>query len=175
MPLDDIDFQRKGYVMRSLQSPKQQKEFEKLAATCLSDWGSSASNVSQILEKEIMKSSYPLIENKDLPPPPSYIKNMIHRAKMGLHSTVNPRDSVRKLIEFLTENNLKFSVLEDNNACITAISYHDPVLTPIPHEACAVYTSDVTFGITDPLSGISKWSFFSRLIAGKISNVIGFS
>lgn len=56
-PLEDAEFQRKGYVMKSLQSPGQQSEFEELAVTCLADWGSSVSDVSQILEKEIMKKS----------------------------------------------------------------------------------------------------------------------
>ena len=155
-PLEDAEFQRKGYVMKSLQSPGQQSEFEELAVTCLADWGSSVSNVSQILEIEIMKKSYPLIENKNVLPLPSYIKNIINKAKQKLHSSVDPKDEILKLIEYLRENNLKHSILQDEMGCVTAISYYDPVLAPTPHEACAVYTSDVTFGITDSSSGISK-------------------
>ena len=41
LPLEEMEFQRKGYVMKTLQSPDKQSEFEDLAVTCLSDWGSS--------------------------------------------------------------------------------------------------------------------------------------
>ena len=153
-------------MMKTLQSPEKQNEFENLAVTCLSDWGSSASNVTQILEKEVMKKSYSLSKNTSNPPPPSYIKGIISRAKKKLHSSVNPKDGVMKLIEYLEVNKMKYSVLQDDMGCVTSVSFYDPVLAPTPHEACAVYTSDVTFGITDSASGISKWSFFSRLTAG---------
>lgn len=75
-------------------------------------------------------------------------------------------DEVNKLVNYLRENAMKHSVLLDDIGCVIAFSYYDPILAPIPHEGCAVYTSDVTFGITDPASGINKWSFFSRLTAG---------
>ena len=88
-------------------------------------------------------------------------------AKKKIHSSINPKDEINKLIEYLQENGMKHSVLQDETGCVTAVSYYDPVLAPTPHEACAVYTSDVTFGITDSASGINKWSFFSRLTAGK--------
>lgn len=152
--------------MKTLQSPDKQNDFENLAVICLSDWGSSASNVSQILEKEIMKKSYTLTENRNIPPPPSYIKSIIHKAKQKLHTTVDPKDGIMKLIEYLQENTMKHSILQDDTGCVTAISFYDPVLAPTPQEACAVYTSDVTFGLTHASSGISKWSFFSRLTAG---------
>ena len=64
--------------MKILQSPDKQNEFENLAVTCLSDWGSTSSNVSQILEKEIMKKSYPLNKNPSIPPPPSSVKNILN-------------------------------------------------------------------------------------------------
>ena len=113
-----------------------------------------------------MKNSYSLSENRSIPPPPSYIKSIIHGAKKKLHSNINPKDGIMKLIECLKENEMKHSMLQDDTGCITAISFYDPILAPTPYEACAVYTSDVTFGITDASSGISKWSFFSRLTAG---------
>ena len=113
-----------------------------------------------------MKKSYPLSNNSSIPPPQSYVKGIIHAAKKKLHGTINPKDGVVKLLEYLIENDMKHSVLHDDMGCITAISFFDPVLAPTPHEACAVYSSDVTFGITDSASGISKWSFFSRLTAG---------
>ena len=45
--------------MKNLQSPEKQSGFEDLAVTCLSDWGSSSSNVTQIIEKEVTKKSNP--------------------------------------------------------------------------------------------------------------------
>lgn len=170
--LSDAEFHTKGYVMKMLQSPAKQSEFENLAVTCLADWGSSTSNVSQIIEKVVMKKSYSLSENRTIPPPPSYIKSIIHKAQKKLHSTIDPKDGVMKLIEYLQENKMKHSVLQDDTGCVTALSFYDPILAPTPHEACAVYTSDVTFGITDASSGISKWSFFSRLTAGKQSEFV---
>lgn len=166
-PLDEAEFQRKGYVMKILQSPEKQSGFEDLAVTCLSDWGSSSSNVSQILEKEIMKKSYPLSNNGHNFPPKSYIKGIIQTAKKKLQDATDPKDGVLKLVEYLRVNEMKHSVLVDDMGCVTAVSFFDPFLAPTPHEACAVYTSDVTFGITDSASGISKWSFFSRLTAGR--------
>ena len=59
VPLEETDIQRKGYVMKNLQSPEKQSGFEDLAVTCLSDWGSSSSNVTQIIEKEVTKKSNP--------------------------------------------------------------------------------------------------------------------
>ena len=75
-------------------------------------------------------------------------------------------DEVNKLVNYLRDNAMKHSVLLDDMGCVIAFSYYDPILAPIPHEACAANTSDVTFGITDPASGINKWSLFSRLTAG---------
>ena len=79
--LTDTEFRTKGSIMKILQSPEKQNEFENLAITCLSDWGSSSSNVSQILEKEIMKKSCPSNKNPNTPPPPSYLKSILIGAK----------------------------------------------------------------------------------------------
>lgn len=164
--MSDAEFNTKGYVMKMLQSPDKHTEFENLAVTCLADWGSNTSNVSHIIEKEVMKKSYHLTEDRNIPPPPSYIKSIIHNAKKKSHDNINSKDGIMKLIEYLQDNQMKHSVLQDDTGCVIAISFYDPFLAPTPHEACAVYTSDVTFGITDASSGISKWSFFSRLTAG---------
>ena len=152
--------------MKIMQSPDKHSGFEDLAVTCLSNWGSSTASVSQILETEIKKKSYPIKANSNVPPPPSYVKNIINVAKRTIHGSVNPKDEMKRLIQYLQENGIKHSILQDEMGCISAISFHDPVIAPTPHAACAVYTSDVTFGITDSASGINKWSFFSRLTAG---------
>lgn len=165
LPLEEIEFQRKGYVMKNLQSPDKQSGLQ--LSRHLSFGLGIEFFVSQIIEKEVMKKSYSLTNNSKVPPPRSYIKGIIHIAKKKLHSSINPKDGVAKLLEYLMENDMKHLFLQDDMGCIAAVSFYDPVLAPTPHEACAVYTSDVTFGITDQASGISKWSFFSRLTAGK--------
>jgi hypothetical protein len=163
--LHDDELHSEGYVMKILQSPDKHSGFEEFAFTCLSDWGSSTANVSHILEKEIMKKSYSLKLHSNLPPPPSYVKNIIKVAKRKIHGSINSKDEMSKLIQYLQENGLRHSILQDEVGCVAAISFYDPVIAPTPHAACAVYTSDVTFGITDSASGINKWSFFSRLTA----------
>lgn len=55
---------------------------------------------------------------------------------------------------------------EDGAEIVSAIVYHDPLLSPKMDQPCSVYTADVTFGITDPSCGFSKWFFLSRLLAG---------
>lgn len=63
-------------------------------------------------------------------------------------------------LNFLTSQFLDFKL---TNFMILSMAgrFFDPVLAPTPHEACAVFTSDVTFGSTESFSGI----FFSRLTA----------
>ena len=89
--LDEKEFQTKGYVMRILQSPDTNTKFENIAVTCLSEWGSSSSNVAQILEEEIMKDSYPLTQSSSNQPPRSYIKSIINNAKRKINGNTNPK------------------------------------------------------------------------------------
>lgn len=110
-----------------------------------------------------MKKRYPLSENRNVPPPPSSVKNIINKANQRLHTSIDPKDGILKLIGYLQENNLKHSMLQGDTGCLTALTHYDPVLAPTPHEACAVNTSDVTFGITDSAGGIGKWSFLSQV------------
>ena len=118
------EFQIKAYAMKILQSPEKHKEFEsrKHKVTRLSDSGPGSSNVSQILEKEITKKSYPLIQNENIPPPPTFVESIINPAKKKIHSTINPKDEVNRLIEYLQKNDMKHSVLQDERGCVTAVS-----------------------------------------------------
>lgn len=97
--LDEKEFQTKGYVMRILQSPDTNTKFENNAVTCLSEWGSSSSNVAQILEEEIMKDSYPLTQTSSNQPPRSYIKSIINKAKRKMHGNTNRKDAANNHFE----------------------------------------------------------------------------
>ena len=77
-PLSDREFQSKGYVMKMLQSPDKHASFENLAVTCMSDWGSSKSNVAQIIEKEVIKRSYSMTSDKNVRPPHRYIHGILN-------------------------------------------------------------------------------------------------
>ena len=124
-------------MKKNLQSPEKQTGFEDLAVICLSDWGSNSSKVSQIIEKEVMKKGYSLSNNDNVPPPQSFIGSIIQSGKKKLHSSINPKDKVAKLLECLMENDMKHSFLQDDMGCITAISFFDPVLAPTP--MCSVH------------------------------------
>lgn len=69
LPLSEKEFQRKGQVLKILQSPEKRIEFEDLAVTCLSEWGASSSTVARIIEKAVIKKSYLLIEKSNNPLP----------------------------------------------------------------------------------------------------------
>ena len=94
------------YVMKILQSPEKQIEFEDLAVTCLSEWGASSSTVARIIEKAVINKSYPLIEKSNNPPPQSYIKSIIHKAKKVLDEPNSSNDGIAKLIEVLRNNDI---------------------------------------------------------------------
>ena len=115
--LDDKEFQTKGYVMRILQSPDTNTKFENMAVTCLSEWGSSSSNVVQILEEEIIKDSYPLTQSSSNQPPRSYMKNIINNATKKIrgntnqkNATENHSESIRELCKKKFEELLPFIV-----------------------------------------------------------------
>lgn len=77
----------------------------------------------------------------------------------------------------LVEESLPHRILyDDENQVIKAISFHDPKW--LPEKAMKnqlqfnVAVSDVTFGITSPKSGVSKWSFITMLTPGHEAFVI---
>lgn len=77
-------------------------------------------------------------------------------------------DSVQEFLRSLVEESLPHRILyDDENEVIKAISFHDPKW--LPEKASRnqlqfnVAVSDVTFGITSPKSGNSKWSFITML------------
>lgn len=118
--LDEKEFQTKGYVMRILQSPDTNSKFENIAVTCLSEWGSSSSNVAQILEEEILKDSYPLTQSSSNQPPRSYIKSIINNAKRKINGNTNLKgateshsDSIRKMCEKKLEEILPLIVNDE--------------------------------------------------------------
>ena len=54
--------------------------------------------------------------------------------------------------------------------CPSGISFHDPRLIETKPEQCVVFTSDVTFGSSDAISGFHKCSFFSQITTGIFIN-----
>ena len=86
-------------------------------------------------------------------------------------------DSLNEFLQSLIEEELPHRILYDNdNEVIKAISFHDPKW--FPEKATKnqlqfnVAVSDVTFGITSPKSGISKWSFIRPLTPGHEAFVV---
>jgi hypothetical protein len=123
--LDEKEFQTKGYVMRILQSPDTNTKFENIAVTCLSEWGSSSSNVAQILEEEIMKDGYPLTQSSSNQPPRSYIKSIINSAKRKINGNSNPKrateshpDNIRKMCEKELEDLLPLIIKDERYRAI---------------------------------------------------------
>lgn len=86
-------------------------------------------------------------------------------------------DSVKEFLKSLEDQNLLHRVLyNDEREVIKAISFHDPKW--FPKKATKnqlqfnVAVSDVTFGVTTPKSGISKWSFITLLTPGHEAFVV---
>lgn len=111
-------------------------------------------------------------------PPSSFSKSIIQSAKRACGFTNGPTvDSLKDFLKSLVEDSLPHRILRDEeNEVIKAISFHDPKW--LPEIATRnqlqfnVAVSDVTFGITSPKSGISKWSFITMLTPGHEAFVI---
>ena len=88
-------------------------------------------------------------------------------AKNEVNEGVSPQQSFKALVEILNTEDCPYSILIDEVLqCPSAISYHDPQLISVQPEECMVFTTDVTFGLSDVKSGFHKWSFFSQITEG---------
>ena len=111
-------------------------------------------------------------------PPSSFSNSIIQSAKRASGLIVGTNvDSLKDFLKSLVEESLPHRILHDEeNQVIKAISFHDPKW--LPEKAMKnqlqfnVAVSDVTFGITSPKSGISKWSFITMLTPGHEAFVI---
>ena len=99
--------------------------------------------------------------------PRAYIDRIIRGAQNEVNEGVTPQQSFKALVETLSKEGCPYSILHDPVLqCPTAISYHDPDLIRTQPDQCVVFTSDVTFGLSDVNSGFHKWSFFSQITEG---------
>ena len=111
-------------------------------------------------------------------PPSSFSNSIIQSAKRASGLIVGTNaDSLKDFLKSLVEESLPHRILYDEeNQVIKAISFHDPKW--LPEKAMKnqlqfnVAVSDVTFGITSPKSGVSKWSFITMLTPGHEAFVI---
>ena len=111
-------------------------------------------------------------------PPSSFSNSIIQSAKRASGLIVGTNvDSLKDFLKSLVEESLPHRILyDDENEVIKAISFHDPKW--LPEKAMKnqlqfnVAVSDVTFGITSPKSGVSKWSFITMLTPGHEAFVI---
>lgn len=111
-------------------------------------------------------------------PPSSFSNSIIQSAKRASGLIVGTNvDSLNDFLKSLVEESLPHRILyDDENEVIKAISFHDPKW--LPEKAMKnqlqfnVAVSDVTFGITSPKSGVSKWSFITMLTPGHEAFVI---
>ena len=99
--------------------------------------------------------------------PRAYVDRIIRGAKNEVNEGVSPQQSFKALVEILNTEDCPYSILIDEVLqCPSAISYHDPQLISVQPEECMVFTTDVTFGLSDVKSGFHKWSFFSQITEG---------
>ena len=112
-------------------------------------------------------------------PPSSFSNSIIQSAKRASGLINGPNDdSLTDFLKSLVEESLPHRILydDDDNQIVKAVSFHDPKW--LPEKATKnqlqfnVAASDVTFGITMPKSGISKWSFITMLTPGHEAFVI---
>jgi hypothetical protein len=86
-------------------------------------------------------------------------------------------DSIQEFLQSLVDQSLPHRVLyDDEHDVIKAVSFHDPKWLPtnatMNQLQFNVAVSDVTFGITSPKCGISKWSFITILTPGHDAFVV---
>lgn len=111
-------------------------------------------------------------------PPISFSKSIILSAKKSSgFISGSDGDTVKEFLKSLEDQNLPHKVLyDDERDVIKAISFHDPKWLPEKTTKNQlqfnVAVSDVTFGITTPKSGISKWSFITLLTPGHEAFVV---
>ena len=100
--------------------------------------------------------------------PPAYIDRIIRKAQKVVNGDISPAESFRALVETLNKEGCTCSILLSDlpPQCPSAISFHDPHMIKSKPEQCVVFTSDVTFGLSDVKCGIHKWSFFSQITTG---------
>ena len=107
--------------------------------------------------------------------PKAYLDRIIRHAHDEVNGGVTPQHSFKALVELLNLEGLPYSILQDPVAeSPSAISYHDPLLIKTKPEECVVFTSDVTFGLSDAKSGFHKWSFFSQITESKLFSYLMF-
>lgn len=97
--------------------------------------------------------------------------------KVSGFSSTNSSESLGEFLREIVDQSLPHRILYDNeNETIKAISFHDPDWLPKNVTANQlqfnVAVSDVTFGLTCPKSGISKWSFITLLTPGHEAFVV---
>ena len=111
-------------------------------------------------------------------PTDDFTRSIISSAKKssGFFSS-SSADSLNDFLKSIIDQSLPHRILLDKeNKMMKAISYHDPQW--LPSNATKnqlqfnVAVSDVTFGITSPRSGISKWSFITLLTPGHEAFVV---
>ena len=118
------------------------------------------------------------IEGQICAPPTAFTRSIISSAKKSSgFSSISSADSLNDFLKSIIDQSLPHRVLLDKeNKMMKAISYHDPHW--LPSNATKnqlqfnVAVSDVTFGITSPQSGISKWSFITLLTPGHEAFVV---
>ena len=112
-------------------------------------------------------------------PPSSFFNSIIQSAKRASGLINGPNDdSLTDFLKSLVEESLPHRILydDDDNQIVKAVSFHDSKWLPEKvtknRLQFNVAASDVTFGITMPKSGISKWSFITMLTPGHEAFVI---
>lgn len=127
------------------------------------DVGMSKSSVKTQLSSKL-KAACGLGENGQLPL--SILVNLTNLVKTKVHEGVQYHEQLDAFLKLLeTSENFVSSVLMDVDdiQAICAISFADMRLQPPAGTVFAVLTSDVTFGITPPGCGFSKWSFWTLI------------
>ena len=173
-----------AYVYKSLQSPDKVQDLKDLAVKMYkNNWSMKRGTVMRTLEGThilckmphnmyiyaIIYSGYYLLLGDLISTgaPRAYIKGLVIEAEKEIHGDVHPSKAFEVLIGKLELLNIEYNVLMTENNTPSLVCYHDPELAPTCNDHCAVYMSDVTFGITVNSCRIEKWSSFSQVTAGE--------
>ena len=101
--------------------------------------------------------------------PEAYALRILKNVMKTTKGDIDSQGELQSLVDILGRESMPYSILFDatNRDMVSAITFHDAIIAPSARNRCAVYTMDVTFGITNNNSGFSKWCFFSSIISGR--------
>jgi hypothetical protein len=161
-PLTKVELSNNPNVYRCAQSPDTGGKLVQIGTELFTgDYALKSRHVQRQVENHIKKK----FEGKNEPyvqPPVAYMKDIMRQAKNNMNDNIIPAESFSALVEKLdSDDMIQYSILHDVDgngvSTVNAVAFHDKSLAPRNLTPSTIWTADVTFGLTEDGSGISRW------------------